>query len=77
MPLDYRQLWANLRIRLQDMAADQAVRAAVDKDMDAVRKHQGAYAFVQNVLAEMESLVTAARQDSGNKPSDDIPDTFS
>jgi hypothetical protein len=60
-PLDYKSLWAQLKIRIRAEANAQAERCATQKDMDLVRRGQGAFEFANTMLAIMNELVERGR----------------
>ena len=61
VPTDYHQLWNRLRHRLTEMRAEAATRAATEREIIMVRRHQGAHDALSRILTEMEQLVDVAR----------------
>ncbi len=64
-PLDYRQLWLNLRARIDELCIDQASKAAVEDGEISLRRQQGAYRFGYTIIAEMDRLQDEARKSYG------------
>lgn len=64
-PLDYRELWRILKLRIEELAAYEATTAMNDEDEATLRKRQGAYRFGYTVLSEMDSIVEQARASYG------------
>jgi hypothetical protein len=64
-PFDYRSLWIRLGAELKEMGIDVALRAATEKDLDRVSRHQGAFAFIQEVQAKMDQLLAIAHSPNG------------
>ena len=69
-PLDYKSLWAQLKIRLRAEANSQAERCATQKDMDLVRRGQGAFEFANTMLAIMNELVERGRSSERSEEND-------
>lgn len=64
-PIDYRQLWLNLRTRMAELCANEANKAmSADSDVD-IHRHQGAYRFGYTVAAEMDRFLDEARKEGG------------
>lgn len=54
--LAYDEMWLKLRARIERMAAEEAVRAAVAIDEIKVRRAQGAHEMCKTLVAVMDEI---------------------
>ncbi len=60
-PVDYKQLWHALTLRLGELATDKALRCVTEGDEAEIRRLQGGFTTVHDVLGEMVKLLDSAR----------------
>lgn len=64
-PVDYREMWRMLRVRIEELCADEASRCAVEDVELEVRRRQGAYRFGYTIMSEMDRLLDEVRKSEG------------
>ena len=64
-PVDYRELWHQLRLRIEELSAKAATDAMnAEKELE-IRQKQGAYRFGYTLISEMDRLLDDARASYG------------